>query len=289
LCDCERIVALRGYEAAHLQRCRACAFVFAGRRPSTEQIRNQYDGYGLSDGESAVTRARYEELLDEFEAYRQTGRILDVGCGEGGFLQAAAARGWEVHGTESTEGALVRNRARGIAMTLAPVAPGDLPAGAFDVVTTFEVVEHLAAPRPEAAIIAAAIREGGLLYVTTPNFASASRRILGAAWNVIEYPEHLGYFTVPTLTRWLLDAGFEPVGVTTTGVSPGRLAQGLRRRPAGAPPPARADVAAGDERLREGIERSAGLRAAKRATNAALGTFRAGDTLKGRFERRSGR
>jgi 2-polyprenyl-3-methyl-5-hydroxy-6-metoxy-1,4-benzoquinol methylase/glycosyltransferase involved in cell wall biosynthesis len=285
LCASRQIAALPGYEAAHLRQCRACAFVFAGRRPSTEQLRRQYDGYGLADSESAVTARRYEELLDEFEAYRRTGRILDVGCGEGGFLMAAAARGWEVHGTESTEGALTRNRARGIAMTLAPAAPGDLPAAAFDVVTAFEVVEHLGDPRAEAALIAASIRDGGLLYVTTPNFASASRRILGADWNVIEYPEHLGYFTVPTLTRWLRDAGFAPLRVTTTGVSPGRLAQGLRRRPAGGPPPPRAAAATGDERLREGIERSPALRIAKRTVNAALGALRAGDTLKGRFER----
>ncbi|HUR85618.1 MAG TPA: methyltransferase domain-containing protein [Solirubrobacteraceae bacterium] len=286
LCDSPRIAPLRGYEAAHLRRCRACGFVFAGRRPSGEQLRRQYDGYGLGTAESGVTRKRYEELLDEFDAYRRTGRILDVGCGEGGFLEAAARRGWEVHGTESTEGALERNRARGIAMTLAPTRPGDLPAAAFDVVTAFEVVEHVGEPRAEAAAIADAIRDGGLLYVTTPNFSSASRRILGAGWNVIEYPEHLGYFTAGTLTRWLREAGLDPLAVTTTGISPGRLLGGLRRPGSRAAAARRTETAVLDERVREGVERSPALRAAKRAANAALGALRAGDTLKGRFVRR---
>ncbi len=274
LCESAQIAPLRGYESAHLRRCDACGFVFAGRRPSLEQTRRQYDGYGTGAVESDLTRKRYEELLDEFEAYRRTGRILDVGCGEGGFLQAAAARGWEVHGTESTEGALERNRARGIAMTLAPPRPGDLPEAAFDVVTAFEVVEHVADPRAEAATIADAIRDGGLLYVTTPNFASASRRILGAGWSVIEYPEHLGYFTAQTLERWLREAGFDPLAVTSTGVSPGRLLAGVRRRTSAAPTgPRTGGAAALDERVREGAERAATLRAAKRGANALLGAL----------------
>ena len=190
-------------------------------------------------------------------------------------------------GTESTEGALERNRARGITMVAAPVGPGDLPPGGFDVVTAFEVVEHLADPRREAAIVAETTRDGGLLYVTTPNFASASRRVLRAAWSVIEYPEHLGYFTVPTLKRLMQDSGFAPLAVTTTGVSPDRLLRGLhdRRggvRPDAAPPP----PVAVDERVREQLERRAALRIAKRVANATLGALRAGDTLKGRFERR---
>ncbi len=287
LCGSPQIAPLHGYERAHLQRCGACGFVFAGRRPSVEQMRRQYAGYGLADVESPLTRRRYEELLDEFEAYRRTGRILDVGCGEGGFLEAAARRGWEVHGTESTAGALERNRARGIAMTLAPARPGDLPAAAFDVVTAFEVVEHVGDPRPEAAAIADAIRDGGLLYVTTPNFSSASRRMLGAGWNVIEYPEHLGYFTAGTLSRWLCEAGFDPLAVTTTGISPGRLLGGLRRRPGAVPPAPRAGTAALDERVRERVEGAAALRATKLAANAALSALGAGDTLKGRFVRRA--
>lgn len=173
-------------------------------------------------------------------------------------------------------------------MTLAPVDPGDLPAGVFDVVTAFEVVEHLGDPRSEAAIMADVIRDDGLLYVTTPNFASASRRALGAGWSIIQYPEHLGYFTAPTLTSWLGQAGFAPVRVTTTGVSPDRLLRGLRDKRSAGHAPATPATAGADERLREGIERSFALRGAKRAVNAGLGAVRAGDTLKGWFRREAG-
>lgn len=276
LCGAARIPALDRYAAAHLRRCRDCGFVFAGLRPSVEETREQYEGYGVAATASPITDARYEELLDEFARYRQTGRILDVGCGEGRFLDVAAARGWTVHGSESNAGAVARNRARGIAMSFSPLAPGDLPTAAFDVITAFEVAEHLADPAGEAAVIAALLRPGGLLYVTTPNFASLSRRLLGPRWSVIEYPEHLNYFTARTLRRWLGDAGLRNVAVTSSGLSVGRLRAGVGQA---------TSHAAVDERARAAIERRGALRTAKRVVNATLAALGAGDTLKGRFER----
>jgi hypothetical protein len=99
---------------------------------------------------------------------------------------------------------------------------------------------------------------------------------------VIEYPEHLNYFTRATLQRCFADAGFETLAMASTGVSPGRLIEGLRR----ARPGAVTQRAAVDERVRETIERAAVLRAAKRLADRTLGVLGAGDTLKGRFRRR---
>ena len=187
-----------------------------------------------------------------------------------------------MHGTEVGEEALRINRAKGIAMRPAPVRAEDYEPGAFDVVTAFEVVEHVADPPAESRSLARILRPGGLFYCTTPNFDSASRRLLGPAWSVIDYPEHLGYFTTATLRAWLEAAGFATVGVTTTGVSPRRVLAGLRRTSAKEAGQA-GGVASDDERARAAIEASRALRVAKRAANGALTRARAGDTLKGRF------
>lgn len=260
--------------------------MFAGRRPSPDQLRDYYDGYGLHDVDSPITRVRYGEILDTFEPYRRTNRLLDVGCGQGRFLEVAQSRGWEVSGTEYTETQVLDGRAKGFDMTLAPARVGDLPSAAFDVVCAFEVLEHVTDPKAEAEVLADVVRDGGLLYVTTPNFDSLSRRVLGADWNVIAYPEHLGYFTARSLRRWLETAGFAVVSIETTGTSPGRLVRSLRGRrgTAGADQPV--GGAPDEERLRGTIESSGGLRAAKRAVNSALTATRTGDTLKARFERR---
>jgi SAM-dependent methyltransferase len=247
---------------------------FAGRVPTDAELEAYYADYGHAWEDSPITRRRYDELLASFAAHRSTNRLLDVGCGAGYFLEAAQTRGWEAHGTELSERAMEITAAKGLRVASATEDPFE--PGSFDVITAFEVVEHVRDPGAEAAALARWLRPGGLLYVTTPNFNAASRRILRDRWSVIAYPEHLSYFTPDTLRTWLGRVGLQPVAVTSTGVSLARLRSGLTTCDASPAP-------AGDQRLQVAIEGSVALRAAKRAANATLGLFGAGDTLKARF------
>jgi SAM-dependent methyltransferase len=259
-------------------RCRQCGFVFADRRPTDSELAEHYSSYSRADYDSPITRKRYRELLGSFERYRQTSRILDVGCGIGFFLEEARDCGWEAHGSEFEERAVEIVRAKGLSCVRAPIGPGTFEPDSFDVVTAFEVVEHVSDPLAEAAAIASALRPGGLLYLTTPNFGSLSRRLLRGRWSVVSYPEHLSYFTPSTLRSWLGRFGFVPVELTTTGISLARLRRGL--------PAAAGSGQGSDEQLRAQIEGSRMLRAAKRGAEAVLGATRSGDTIKGRFELR---
>lgn len=274
-CKGRRLEPLPAYRRAHLVRCRDCGLVFAGRRPTDAELASNYGGYSRADHDSPITRRRYRELLDGFERFRKGNRILDMGCGIGFFLEEAQARGWDAHGSELEPRAVEINRSKGLNCVQAPIDADTFEPGSFDVITAFEVVEHLRDPLAEAAVIARALRPGGLFYCTTPNFGSLSRRLLRSRWGVIAYPEHLTYFTPSTLRSWLEGIGFAPVKITTTGISLARLRD--------APGEQRSD----DEQLRVQIEGSRALRAAKRAANAALGATRTGDTIKGHFELRT--
>ncbi len=278
VCGSRRLKAMSAYRRAHLVRCRECGLVFAGRRPTDEELAENYGGYSRDDYDSPITRQRYQQLLDGFEPFRSTGRILDMGCGIGFFLEEAQHRGWEAHGSEFEPRAIEINREKGLRCVQAPITTGTFEPGSFDVITAFEVVEHLQDPLAEAAVIAHALRPGGLFYCTTPNFGSLSRRLLRGRWSVIGYPEHLLYFTQSTLCSWLERFGFVAVEVTTTGFSPAHLRRGLN----GA-----ASAQVSDEPLRAQIEGSRPLRTAKRALNMALGLTRSGDTIKGHFELRA--
>jgi hypothetical protein len=87
VCEGGRLKPLPRYAYAHLARCRDCGLVFATRRPSDSELEEHYMHYGTAWHDSSITRLRYRELLDAFEPYRQSNRILDFGCGAGFFLE----------------------------------------------------------------------------------------------------------------------------------------------------------------------------------------------------------
>jgi hypothetical protein len=138
-----------------------------------------------------------------------------------------------------------------------------------------EVLEHFPDPRPQIELFSTFIRMGGVAYVTTPNFDSLSRYLLRSTWNVIDYPEHLSYFTVSTLRRLFENSGFRKWRCTTSGFSFARMRRSLGG--SGSNP--------SDETLRQRIEGHRGLRAVKWTMNELLNVTRSGDTLKATFQK----
>lgn len=252
--------------------------VFAARSPTEEELTAYYEDYGHAWQDSPITRRRYAEILDTLEPYRVKNRLLDFGCGAGYFLEEARSRGWEVHGTEYSGFALQLGHRKGLNVVEAPIDLSTFEPASFDVVTAFEVFEHVRDPMAEAKMVAHVLRGGGTVYLTVPNFDALSRRMLGPRWPGIAYPEHLSYFTPRTIRSWLGSFGFVAEAVWSTGVSVALLrdARGAHR----------ADGAAqreSDQELRQTIERSRLLRLAKGAANAGLTALGAGDTLNARF------
>lgn len=288
ICGSAKLTAVARFADAHMVRCATCGTRFARRAPSDSELDAHYRAYGeWSDSE--ITRGRYRELLAGFERYRERGRIFDMGCGAGYFLEEAGALGWAPHGSNVGEHSIAMCREKGLDVVEAPVPDGAFPDGHFDVATAFEVFEHLRDPGPEARSLARLLRPGGLLYCTTPNYDSLSRRLLGSRWRVISYPEHLIYFTAASLSGWLERHGFRTLSVTSTGISLGDLraaAAGGMHHAARSSHHA-ADRSERDEWLRAATETGRLMPGVKRSINYALGAMGAGDTLKGWFVRAS--
>ena len=265
------------FERAFLVKCDSCGLAFSRRIPTPEELRENYSSYPRNNVISPVTIKRYEELLDRFEAKRKMNRLLDVGCGDGHFLEAAQKRGWEVYGTEFTANAVELCRSKKIQMHQGTIQ--DYPAGiSFDVITSFEVIEHLNNGRDHVKKIAELLRAGGLFYFTTPNYNSLSRRLLGGKWTALGYPDHLTYYSPSTITRLLNGVGLEREALEVTGFS--------RERFVSSKGPA-AGIEGSDEALRRAVESKAHLRLAKNLMNRVLTLFGLGDSLKGRFVKRA--
>jgi SAM-dependent methyltransferase len=198
VCGSLNLKAIKGFEHASLTRCGECGMVFSSANPTLQQLEEYYKGYGRNDYLSPITIKRYHEILDQFESARKNNRILDVGCGIGYFLDVAKERGWEVYGTEFTDKAIEICESKGIKMHKGPLNPINYSPESFDVITSFEVIEHINTPNPEVSNISKLLRKDGLFYITTPNFNSTLRYYLGPKYNVIGWPEHLSYYTPST-------------------------------------------------------------------------------------------
>ena len=272
-------MALDEYKDHYLVECRTCHFVFSQAIPSQDELIAFYSGnYDRTSYFSPITEKRYNELLDQLEAFRNTGRILDIGCGYGFFLETAKKRGWEVYGTEVSDEACQKCSEKGINMHCGKFENCDFENDFFDVVVSFEVIEHLYNPLEITTCAHRVLRKGGLFYLTTPNFNSYLRYRLKAKYDVIDYPNHLAYYTSITLRLLLEKAGFKTLKTKTTGISVTR-----KRTSKGESKQQYVSETSDDEMLRYRIEKRALLRWMKSFTNFWLNTFGIGVSLKGWF------
>jgi 2-polyprenyl-3-methyl-5-hydroxy-6-metoxy-1,4-benzoquinol methylase len=141
---------------------------------------------------------------------QRPGRVLDVGCAAGYFLRVMQEEGWDVTGVEPSdairaraEELLGRERVRG-----GRLEDARFPTGSFDLVTMWDVIEHLPDP---AAVLAEARRvlaPGGRLVLETQNVTSLAARLLGRRWQHYKHAEHLYHFDPRTIAAALERAGF---------------------------------------------------------------------------------
>jgi 2-polyprenyl-3-methyl-5-hydroxy-6-metoxy-1,4-benzoquinol methylase len=282
VCNSLNISALKGYERHDLVKCRECSFVFMRAIPTLAELENHYSTYSYGGEKflSPVTVKSYNIILDEFEKYRKNNRILDVGCGVGFFLEQAKNRGWDVYGTEYSNKAIEICREKGIDMKEGVLVSGNFDIADFDVITSFEVIEHINNPVDEIKEVKKLLRKGGLFYCTTPNFNSLLRFYLKETYDIINYPEHLSYYTGKTLSSLLQNAGFKKKKILTTGLSLTML-----KNSRGKVKEKRISEHSSDEKLRNDIEKKWYLGVAKKMVNGMLTVTSSGMALKGYFEK----
>lgn len=280
ICEGSILNRVPWYSKHDLVKCKHCGLVFMRQIPSAQDLQTHYGSYsyGREHYLSPLTILSYNNLLDEFEKFRKTNKILDIGCGLGFFLGEAKKRGWEVHGTEFSEMAVNRCKEKGFAVEHSKLEVEMFRDDDFDVITSFEVIEHINDPVEELEKIHLLLRQGGLFYCTTPNFNALLRYYLKEKYNIIGYPEHLTYYTKKTLNKVVTARGFKRHKFLTTGISITRFktSKGISNERL-------ISESSSDEILRQKLASRWYLQALKHMANFMLTLTNCGMTLKGYY------
>jgi 2-polyprenyl-3-methyl-5-hydroxy-6-metoxy-1,4-benzoquinol methylase len=202
---------------AHV-RCKGCGLVFVSPRV-TAHLETQKTGGTGAMGEEMLTPSQVRRLRKELqgiESYRKLNRILEVGAGRGWLLEEAGRQGWETWAVEINIAALERLREKGIHHIVNESAESFvLPEESFDAVRMWDVIEHLQSPKKAVANIYRALRRGGLLRLSTTNFASLSRWVNGPDWVYLNGADHIYLFEPSSITKLLTAAGFSGIRIRT--------------------------------------------------------------------------
>jgi len=181
--------------------CTRCGFVYLNPRPDDYELREYYPGahYRASSLPDTLPDA-YRWRFSQIEQWAAMGKLLDVGCGEGYFLTFARQRGWDPYGVDTSPEAIEAARKwLGDRVSCQTLQEAAYPSETFDVVTLFEVVEHLPDPVAHLQEVWRILKPGGWIFLSAPNFASVERRLFRQWWVGLDAPRHLQQFTPGTL------------------------------------------------------------------------------------------
>jgi SAM-dependent methyltransferase len=211
-----------------LNRCRCCGLIYLSPRP--RDLEPYYGGGYVSHRQGAASSplAQLRAALQRHSmvAYarrhsaRKQGRALDVGCGPGVFLAALRGAGWDVWGVEpGAQAAAAARRALGPQIFHGTLDGAELPQRAFDLVTMWDVIEHLPDPGATLRKLGELLAPGGVLLIQTPRWGCPESRLFGAVWSGLDCPRHLAVFSGGTLGRLLGQNDFHwwPIPALSSG------------------------------------------------------------------------
>jgi SAM-dependent methyltransferase len=200
-------------------RCAQCGLCFTNPRPDITCIGQFYPADYKPHREVRLARSGLGDWWGRLRgvdperygpAWHGQRRLLDVGCGSGSFLQRMQRRGWSVVGLDVSAQAVdyVRDTLR-LPALLGSLPHAAVPPESFDVITSWQCLEHVHQPLELLRGAFQALVPGGRLYLSVPNIASAPFRWFGPDWFALDVPRHLTHFAPDTLDRMLVMAGFQ--------------------------------------------------------------------------------
>jgi|WetSurMetagenome_2_1015567.scaffolds.fasta_scaffold00034_45 2-polyprenyl-3-methyl-5-hydroxy-6-metoxy-1,4-benzoquinol methylase len=210
-------------------RCEECGFVFTSQIPEPDELKSAYckDYYsGLiykNYTERMFERRKgYVSFLMHFQSLinKKNGKILEIGCATGDFLDAARFLGYETYGIEISEWAANESKIKGHKIqniNVDEIEKSEFKEIEFDYIFLWDVFEHLAYPDSIIKKLVPLLKIDGVLVLNTLNIASPTVKLIGKRWSHYYPPYHLSYFGLKTLRNLLSQNSLNVINVRTEG------------------------------------------------------------------------
>jgi len=161
---------------------------------------------------------RVRKINKIWQKPKDSTNLLEIGCGEGLFLDQARNSGYQVSGIEPNEKASRYARdILGINVTPATLAESEIEHDSIDIVVMLHVLEHLLDPRKEISEIRNILKKNGLLVLELPNIGSLPYKLLRKKWRQFSIPDHYWFFSKKTITILLEKQGFKIIQIKSIG------------------------------------------------------------------------
>jgi SAM-dependent methyltransferase len=226
VCGCAATRLQWSIDSFHIVKCDDCSSLTTAHRPTAAQSEAFYGpsyfrGGDYSDyvGSEPTVKANFIRFAKRLSSIATRGRLLEVGCAYGYFLDVAQAY-WEVEGVDISPQVVRYSQGR----FPGRVHCGDLnrlalPLGCYQWVVAFDTIEHLNDPRGFVERAFALLAPGGRLAVTTGDVSSALAIIQGRRWRLLTPPSHLSFFSRDGMKRMLAASGYRDIAISTAGYS----------------------------------------------------------------------
>jgi SAM-dependent methyltransferase len=205
-------------EQYRLLRCSVCSLVWLSDPPQPGEMHLHYtEAYDrLISASGATSEARWGFRKKALADLNCSGALLDMGCSSGSFLTFMRGASWRLYGIEMSAQAAKNAEARsGAQVFVGNILEAQFAKASFDVITCFDVLEHLYEPRQIMTRVAEWLKPGGIFYVLVPNIDSAEGRVFRSYWHGLELPRHLFHYS-PESLKYLAEAvGLREVSLVT--------------------------------------------------------------------------
>ncbi|MFH1454656.1 MAG: class I SAM-dependent methyltransferase [Armatimonadota bacterium] len=213
ICGNSKTVFFAEKDGMSVRKCSECGLIFTNPRKDQNIEENIYSSPDYFESyfqsKQVHEEKRFKNRISELKKLKPDGRILDVGCGLGFFLDIAGKSGYETYGIEISPFACEYAKYRlNLKVFRGDISDFKASRGSFDIITLWHVLEHSPDPGYLLKKVSFYLKKNGILAIEIPNVGSFMAKIASKNWELLSPAEHLYYFTFETLKQLLKQSGF---------------------------------------------------------------------------------